>query len=206
MVGLNDLLCTSRLQLLCNTFTGLCQQCLDDYDCIGPCGRPTCNNGMCINCYGDSDCDAGGYCIDGICGQCRTGDDCVSFPNYACNTTYPSLPDAYGSQCIRACTDNSQCPTGGGRQCLPSPYGGDECVVPCVMADDAGGVSDAGNLCPSVEPLCVANANGSGVSASVCSQCLSYEFESNQIDCDAGACRDGGFFICDGLACLGACN
>jgi hypothetical protein len=41
--------CPQYITPYCNTFTGVCQQCLDDYDCIGMgCGVSQCDAGMCM--------------------------------------------------------------------------------------------------------------------------------------------------------------
>ncbi len=164
----------------CNTNTGLCQECLDDYDCTtGACYLPVCNGGHCI--------------------ACLTGDDCQEyaqpFPNYACGSNV----------CSAMCSDVSQCPTDGGYGCLEGPLGtANACLITCVLGDDAGmgTVSDAGNPCPAQSPLCVPNPFGADSTSGVCGQCLS---ANDQTNCTANACINGGNASCDGLTCTITC-
>jgi Cys-rich repeat protein len=163
----------------CNTQTGSCQQCLDNYDCTSlTCGQPLCVNGICL--------------------ACLTGDDCQayqSFPAYACQA----------NACGPSCTDVSQCPSDGGYSCIAGPpNGGNACLSSCVLGDDAGlgTVSDAGNPCPASAPLCISNPYASDPTAGICSQCLS---AGDSLNCDGGGCVNGGSQYCDGLTCTGAC-
>ena len=163
----------------CNTFTGTCQQCFDDYDCTGrTCGQPLCVNGACL--------------------ACLTGDDCQAFqpfPAFACQA----------NACFTSCSDSSQCPADGGFSCTAGPPSGSNvCLASCIPGDDAGlgTVSDAGNPCPAAAPFCVANPYAADPTTGICSQCL---FAGDETSCDAGACVNGGSQYCDGLSCTGAC-
>jgi hypothetical protein len=167
----------------CNTYTGMCQQCLDDYDCSArgyqgnTCNTPFCSDaGMCVGCF--------------------TGDDCTTFPNNSCY---------YGS-CSNYCNDSSQCPSDGGYVCESSPYYGEQtCVIPCVIGDDAGmgTVSDAGNPCPADSPFCVTNPYGSDATMGVCGSCLSYGDYTN---CNESLCSCGsGYAYCEGYWCYLYC-
>jgi hypothetical protein len=167
--------CPNNYQSYCNTYTGQCQSCLDDYDCTGRnCGTPFCSDaGTCVGCF--------------------TGDDCQSFPNNSCY---------YGS-CNNYCNDNSNCPTDGGYVCAPSPYyGNNTCQIQCVLGDDAGmgTVSDAGPACPSDAPFCVVNPYGSDSTVGTCGSCLYWGDSTN---CDAttycGSC--GGYAYCYAYFC-----
>jgi hypothetical protein len=165
----------------CNTFTGGCQQCLDDYDCTGrgyqgnTCNTPFCSDaGTCIGCF--------------------TGDDCT-FPNNACNNGY----------CSSYCNDSSQCPTDGGYSCVTSPNGGNACVVTCVLGDDAGmgTVSDAGTPCPTESPLCVPNPYSSDSTMGTCGNCLYYGDTTN---CNESMCSCGfGYAYCEAYYCYLYC-
>jgi hypothetical protein len=154
----------------CNTYTGACQQCLDDYDCTSKnCNVPICNNGTCVGCI--------------------TGDDCQTFPNNSC----------YYNNCNTYCSDNSQCPTDGGYTCQQTPnYYGNACLISCVMGDDAGmgTVSDAGNPCPTDAPLCVPNPNSSITGGGVCAQNFPCDYNtcSNPSYCTSGC----GYGYCTG--------
>jgi hypothetical protein len=130
----------------CNTFTGACQQCLDDYDCTGTLSGPNAwaapicdSGGKCVQCIQASDCpgDLPG-CAAGVCGFCSVDQDCPS--GFTCSAFYPN--------------------------------GLLRCLAPCVPGDDAGmgSVSDAGPSCPSALPYCVGSAaavSGKGW----CSEC-----------------------------------
>jgi len=67
---------------LCNTFTGTCAGCLDNYDCLGAgvAGNPTplCDQdaGSCVACLTKSDCGDAGFCVQNAFVQCRTSTDC----------------------------------------------------------------------------------------------------------------------------------
>jgi hypothetical protein len=165
----------------CNTYTGACQQCLDDYDCTDPwCNQPYCSNGTCL--------------------QCRSGDDCgTAFPDNSC----------VANSCLSSCTDRSQCPTDGGYDCIQAPPdGGSNCLVTCVMGDDAGlgTVSDAGNPCPQPSPFCVFNPYAAGASHGVCAQCLG---PNDTTSCQPQGISCGIFMevdTCIGLTCVATCQ
>jgi hypothetical protein len=166
----------------CNTETGSCQQCLDDYDCT--------------NTYLS-------YCSDaGFCFQCRSGDDCAgAFPNNSCDQGF----------CEFYCIDSSACPTDGGYACFQGPVdGGIGCFIACVMGDDAGlgTVSDAGASCPPSSPLCVSNPHASDPTVGVCAQCWGAQDTTSCQPNGSLLCGDGGERTeCEGvyLSCLYYC-
>jgi Cys-rich repeat protein len=173
----------------CNTYTGQCQQCLDDYDCTGRnCDQPVCNNGTCVQCLVDADCDVNpnGYpfCVNNVCTQCKTGDDCLNFPNNSC----------YYGYCNSYCNDSSNCPTDGGYVCETTPTYSNACLIECVMGDDAGmgTVSDAGNPCPANAALCVPNSFSSTQGDCAPNFPCDSNSDANN-NCDAGYCSSIGF-------------
>jgi len=140
-------------QNFCNTFAGLCQQCLDDHDCIdvddsitGGFPAPICNAaGNCVECLDASHCPADRPgCGLGVCGFCSSVADCP--------------PDA-GFVCAEPVNDD---------------FGHRQCMLPCVAGDDAGlgSVSDAGPACPASLPFCVGLAGDAG---SACGECRGIE-------------------------------
>ncbi len=160
----------------CNTFTGQCQACLDDYDCTGSnCNQPFCSNGTCIGCF--------------------TGDDCLTFPNNSC----------YFGNCNSYCYENSQCPTDGGYACITGPNYQTSCFVACVLGDDAGmgTVSDAGNPCPASAPLCLPNNTSPDPTAGVCGQCSDTIACSTMLDCPPPEFETD---YCSNGACYGYCE
>lgn len=164
--------CANGYTAYCNTYTGQCQSCLDDYDCTGlGCYQPICSDG-------------------GTCVGCFTGDDCL-VTNVFNNTT------CLAGNCTNyGCTDNSQCPTDGGYTCTTDPTGNANCIITCVLGDDAGlgTVSDAGNPCPTGTPFCVPNPYASDPTLGTCGNCLS-AYDTTNCNADAcGAC--GGYASC----------
>jgi Cys-rich repeat protein len=156
--------CPGYITPFCNTYTGACVGCFDDYDCTSKnCNQPFCSNGTCVGCF--------------------SGDNCLTFPNNSC----------YFGNCQSYCSDNSTCPTDGGYACVQSPpYGNNQCMITCVMGDDAGmgTVSDAGNPCPADSPLCVTNSYSSDSTIGVCAQCFGYG--------DTTSCQSQGLNCCCG--------
>jgi len=144
----------------CNTFTGNCQGCLSDHDCIGVFAAPGFGNSVaapicdlvstsCVQCSASAQCPAyAPNCTEGFCGFCRS---------------------------------NADCPLGGGWQCL-NLSGENQCAVPCVP-DGQEMPTDAGSACPAGLPFC-ANIQACFFcpSNSVCAQCRP-DFPS---DCLAG--------------------
>jgi Cys-rich repeat protein len=157
----------------CNTYTGQCQQCLDDYDCIGN--------------Y------TGGFCIGGACEGCRTAADCSRF-GYGT----PCVNNDCGSG---PCTDDSQCPGDAGFTCFglytagSQQGGGSSCNILCLVGDDAGlgTVADGGQPCPVEAPFCL-DGTGAGTPLAldagmgICSQCFGQPgvIPQDNIACDAG--------------------
>jgi hypothetical protein len=174
--------CPGYITPFCDTYTGACVGCFDDYDCTyRNCNQPYCNNGTCVTCF--------------------TGDQCLTFPNNSC----------INGNCNSYCNDNSSCPTDGGYSCVPSPpYGQNQCVITCVMGDDAGmgTVSDAGNPCPASAPLCVTNSYSADSTIGVCAQCFGY---NDTTSCQSQGLNCGGppfyeYDYCNGIACNAYCT
>jgi hypothetical protein len=154
----------SNVTPYCNTYTGTCQGCLDDYDCTSLyCNTPICQTD-------------GGFCF-----QCYSGDDCTAFPDYACQ----------GGLCGTVCSSAAQCPSDGGFDCI-SVFGQSKCLITCVMGDDAGlgTVSDAGNPCPADSPLCLTGGSNLDAGLGYCTQCDTGGRSGDQY-CDAGHCPNG---------------
>jgi Cys-rich repeat protein len=168
---------------LCNTFTGLCQECLDDYDCTSRYAhQPFCSDaGTCVSCFSNDDC-AGGI------------------PGTTCQTPWCSI----------WCTDSSTCPADGGFACIQIPTVGNfACSIPCVMGDDAGmgTVSDAGNPCPAAAPLCISNSYSTDPTVGVCAQCLGVTdtttCQAQGLICSSATHEVDG---CDGMWCYARCS
>jgi hypothetical protein len=115
----------------CNTFTGGCQGCLSDHDCIGTANAPGFGNTTptplcdpvstaCVQCISNAGCPAyAPNCTQGFCGFCQTNADCLST---------------------------------GGWQCV-NLFGQNQCAIPCVPnAQELP--TDAGASCPSTLPYC----------------------------------------------------
>jgi Cys-rich repeat protein len=166
--------CTVSFGGLCNTFTGLCQSCLRDFDCTNFFSPLTqlpasiCNpNGVCVSCTDLSQCPADlPGCSQGICGYC----DSVA-----------------------------ECPSDAGLVCaLFKSYGDTQCLTPCVQGDDAGlgSVSDAGLACPTALPYCVQWMYAQSDAGAWCSECRGdADCGSGQLCCN-NFCLTG--FFCPG--------
>jgi hypothetical protein len=145
----------------CNTQTGACVACLDNYGCTNQMtyyvnnnyigvqfAAPTCNSsGQCYGCNSDADCPASQpNCTDGFCGFCMSNADCQQDAGFQ-------------FQCIDFYTYNGN-------------VGGD-CLVKCTALAD-GTPSDAGNACPSGLPYCaqtyIYNNNGETI-LDICASC-----------------------------------
>jgi hypothetical protein len=93
---------------LCNTLTGMCLGCLDNYDCqgAGPIGIPTpfCKQdaGYCVACLTKSDCGDAGFCVQNNCVQCATDQDCDG---------QPGTPFCVDDTCEQ-CRTSTDCPPG----------------------------------------------------------------------------------------------
>ncbi len=122
----------------CNTWTGGCVQCLDDYGCtnvtvssidglyVYPAfPAPTCSPaGQCVGCSSDADCPSNApNCTNGFCGFC---------------------------------TNNSNCYADAGFTCVQfnGPYNGGICKVTGCSADSNELATDAGFACPTGYPYC----------------------------------------------------
>jgi hypothetical protein len=105
----------------CDTFTGVCFPCLDNYDCInfsvfGPPQNICVPDAGCVECLSFSDCPAalpGCEVSQYRCGYCDTLADCPpdAGVTYACSPAFGSSQ----SQCVVACSADggaSQCPSG----------------------------------------------------------------------------------------------
>jgi Cys-rich repeat protein len=162
----------------CNTFTGGCQHCLDDYDCTSrDCNRPSCQNGYCVSCL--------------------SGDDCPMFPNNSC------LID-----CTSACEANENCPTDGGyvcvsgvQVCLVDCVIGDDAGLGTVS--DAGNPCPA-NAPFCLTGLATNLPAGMGY----CSQCQNdQQYNNDQTFCDAGYhCPHDGGASCNTPVCSTYCD
>jgi len=129
-----------RSSALCNSETGLCQQCFEAADCVGqssPGGIPLafCSDaGRCIACntYRDCPADLPG-CSDGVCGACASVFDCV--PGFGCGP--------WGT-CLVECTDGQFCAPDGG-----SPVCSSGLCFQCITAADCpiGGQLCMNGLC-----------------------------------------------------------
>jgi hypothetical protein len=147
---------------LCDSWTGLCRQCLSDYFCTG--FTSSANGAPTSWCEPDS----------GTCLQCASSVDCPeNLPG--CSTA----PDTFGS--CGFCRTVQDCPSDAGYACLEAySQPQKQCLSPCVAGETYGSVSDAGPPCPFARPYCVTAipiAEGT-----VCVQCIS------DLDCDSGYC------------------
>jgi len=98
----------------CDTFTGTCVGCLDDYDC-SPGGRCQPGTSVCVECLSDVDCPANAFAYAsrsicetdaGICGNCLKNSDCYPLGVTSCSASYPDL------SCSDSCTGGTagNCP------------------------------------------------------------------------------------------------
>jgi hypothetical protein len=181
----------------CNTFTGVCQGCLDDYDCT----------------VADSTyCDGVKFCqLDGgYCYGCNSGDDCPAFPSQACTEGMdfyrPFSP--VGKFCNTSCSSASQCPSDGGFDCILVDFSY-QCLIVCVLGDDAGmgTVSDAGNPCPAYAPHCLTGGSTLDAGLGYCAQCGGDSINPDFTFCDAGNCpkTTGGSALCVYGSCTVTC-
>jgi Cys-rich repeat protein len=166
----------------CNTFTGLCQQCLRDFDCtnlsstMNALPTTTCaTDGECVQCTDPSQCpanlpgcstqstDSSGYIPQGTCGFCGSVADC---------------PADAGLVCARF-----------------KGYSSTQCLSACLPGDDAGmgSLSDAGPPCPASLPYCVQWALAQPDAGFWCGECRNdSDCASGQLCCD-NFCRSNGF-------------
>jgi hypothetical protein len=115
--------CPNFFQSYCDTFDGLCYQCLDDYDCtglqiffFGPAANYCIQSIGCVQCLDFSNCPAdlpGCQASQYRCGFCDTVADCPPDAGF----TYACAAASAGAtaQCVVACTADggtSQCPSG----------------------------------------------------------------------------------------------
>lgn len=150
--------------LHCDSFSGRCVGCATDADCTSTSGRPHCDSYLrfCVQCAGNEDCGtggamcnmatrtcvktcntaadcaaSGGWCEDGICGQCDSDHDCGgSRPPHCDHTT---------DQCV-GCEANTQCTSAAASVCNRAIG---QCVG-CVTSDDCG----AGLVCDPSDWTC----------------------------------------------------
>jgi hypothetical protein len=131
----------------CNTETGACVQCFDDYDCTGTGAQysaygiylgaqfitPRCDTatGVCTGCTSDADCPSSTpNCTNGYCGYCATDSDCYQDAGFTCVRPYGS---SYGGRCqIVGCVpDENENPTDAGASCPASmPFCGQSQICP----------------------------------------------------------------------------
>jgi hypothetical protein len=130
----------------CNTFTGACQGCLSDHDCLGTSGSVGFGNAVatpicdpvatsCVQCTSPSQCPVQApNCTQGFCGFCQNNADCSS-----------------GWQCVNT-------------------FGSNQCELPCVP--DSQEKPTAGSSCPAALPFC-ANIQACFFcpTTSICAQC-----------------------------------
>jgi hypothetical protein len=117
----------------CDTVTGACVGCIQDFECGGMSGRPVCDpvTKQCVACASNTNCGAAApYCwlAQGICAQCLQNSDCP--------TSAPICD--HELRCHAGCTADTGCkaptpycdlPSGDCKACLgdgqcaaPSPY------------------------------------------------------------------------------------
>jgi hypothetical protein len=136
--GFDSCLDAHRTPALCNSETGLCQQCFEAADCVGqswfgPGGAsypfPFCSDaGRCSACNTYRDCPAGlPGCSDGVCGACASTADCAA--GFGCGPWGACLTQCAGDQCA---------PDGG------SPVCSSGLCVQCITAADC---PNEGQLC-----------------------------------------------------------
>jgi hypothetical protein len=135
----------------CNSWTGACVQCLDDYGCtnvlVNNVGglytypgflAPICNSaGQCVGCRGDADCPASApNCTQGFCGFCTSNAQCYGDAGFTCmffNGTYNA-----GTCAITGCTGDSNEIANGGTPCptgLPYCMQSEICTNQCTYTN-----------------------------------------------------------------------
>jgi hypothetical protein len=161
--------CLQSSHAFCDTFTGLCQECLRDFDCTNISGAP--NNLAFSSCA-----------PDGVCVQCTDSSQCpANLPG--CSSGPPDPFNYIPQGTCGFCKSSADCPSNGGLVCARfKEHGGTQCLSPCLLGDDAGmgSVSDAGAACPAALPYCVQAAFARSDAGSWCGECR------GDGDCDAG--------------------
>ncbi len=140
----------------CDTFTGACVQCFDNYGCTGVTvdyingeyvypafPAPTCTPaGQCAGCSSDADCPSTApNCTDGFCGYCNGNQDCYGDAGFTC-LKFDGIYS--GGTCeITGCVGDSttEIATDAGFPCPPGfPYCAetevcyDQCTFPSICA------------------------------------------------------------------------
>jgi hypothetical protein len=152
----------------CNTWTGACVQCLDNWGCTNILvtqidglyaypgfAAPQCSpNGTCVGCVSDSDCPAEApNCTSGFCGFC---------------------------------TQTAQCHVDAGFTCVV-PYSDEagNCLVTGCVADSNYNATDAGTICPSSSPYCTGFTvcSGSCKTTMLCAECRPSYYPYYYNDC-----------------------
>ena len=173
--------------LLCNTETNTCSQCLSGLDC--PSSRPYCQDGECRQCTRTSQCDRVpitglASCEDKSCQVfCETDSDCLDEEYAFCDQESKTCSNCVSNENCAMFNDTPICYTGPGQnrcvQCTQdsSCDDGAKCNLEtftcgCASNDD----------CPLGSPVC---------SGGVCRQCdLMNPCQSPLMPiCDKGACR-----------------
>ena len=142
----------------CDSWTGACVQCLDDWGCTnvlvnqidglyaypGFAASKCSSNGTCVGCSSDADCPATApNCTEGFCGFC--------------SARTVSVTRMLGSPC---------------EQSNGSEEAG-TCIVTGCVGDANFKPTDAGAICPTGTPFCAAtyNYNNGYTTFNICAQC-----------------------------------
>jgi hypothetical protein len=196
---------TTPLEPFCNTLTGGCVECLDDYDCTNQGRIPATDvgsvvgyqsgGGWYVGPFGDQGGLAAPRCApSGRCVGCLSNADCpTTAPNCILAATLDNPAPSSGGFC-GLCRSDVDCLQTAGFRCLELNNwwaGFGQCLIPCVP-DANEQPTDAGNTCPSPYAWCTTGSNAVGT-YSVCAQC--------RLDLDGGGdgdCTDGGTCQLDG--------
>jgi hypothetical protein len=144
----------------CNTFTGACEECLDDYDCSGSICAP---GGKCVQCIQASQCPADRPgCFQGQCGLCGADSDCPPGEGLTCAPYYSGGV----LRCVAPCVPGDDAGMGSVSDAGPScPSSQPFCTVSGTSAPGEGwcsecryGSADCVYLCCGT--YCSSNYNG----------------------------------------------
>jgi hypothetical protein len=174
----------------CDTWTGLCQQCLADYDCTGVMnsfynGQ---SNPSCLTLTAAPDGTGAGSML---CGQCADFTGCpADLPG--CVPSVNSYSYAPPGTC-GFCNSAADCPPDAGTSFTCDffqPGFATQCLAPCVSDGlGTGGVSDAGQACPTALPFCV-QAQTAADAGYFCSECRdSTDCTGTKTSCNGNFCQ-----------------
>jgi hypothetical protein len=110
--------------------------------------KPFCDvNDSCVQCLGDTDCDADagvGFCINGQCGECAAHSDCTD--TLPCNDYVHGVINADGgiAECYAFSSGNARSYCSGAPRSCTTPSPAAQCSNVNVM-EDALGVCAVGN-------------------------------------------------------------